>query len=118
MNPYKKLLIHRCTLIGQGEVVGQDDYGRDIVKESKVEVNCRFDEVRQTTARDDTGTDFIFVNYLYFDSDIAISLESEVENIKDQNGFVILPGRYSISRLVPIYRGSNLHHWEAIIQRM
>lgn len=117
MKPFSRLLIHRCTLIGEGIVIGQDDYGRDIFKESKVEVPCRFDEVRQTAARDETGNDFIFINYLYFDSEVDISLESEVENIRDKSGTVIMPGVYSISRLVPIYNGSKLHHWEAIIQR-
>lgn len=118
MKPFHRLLIHRCTLIGQGKIVGQDDYGRDIVKESRSDdVPCRFDEVRQQTARDDTGNDFIFINYLYFDKDVEITLETEIENIRDKSGFVILPGTYFISRLVPIYRGSELHHWEAIIQR-
>lgn len=117
MTPFKRLLIHRCTLSGVGVVIGQDDYGRDIIEKKRDEVPCRFDEVRQTAARDETGNDFIFINYLYFDRDVNISLESEVENIRDKSGTVILPGVYSITRLVPIYRGSALHHWEAIIQR-
>lgn len=115
---FEKMLIHRCTLINEGVVIGRDDYGRDILKESKQDnVPCRFDEVRQTVRNDDTGFDFIYQNALYFDKDIEISLSTEIRDIRDQFGMVIMAGSHSISRLVPIYDSSSLHHWEAIIQQ-
>lgn len=115
---FEALLIHRCTLIGKGEVVGVDPYGRDIIEESKREdVPCKFDEIRFTNAPDDTGNDFIYENTIYFDQDARITLDTKIRDVMDKQGNLILPGSYTITRAIPLYGGDSLHHWEVTIQR-
>lgn len=114
---FEKLLVHRCTLVGKGKVTGRDPYGRDIVENiTNKNVPCRFDEVRQSVSSDAYGNDFIYENILYF-GDIEISLSTEIKDIQDMKGNIILEGSYSISRLLPIYNRSKFHHWEATVQR-
>lgn len=116
---FKKLLIHRCTLINSGEVIGTDDYGRDIVGEAKEEnVPCRFDEIQQKIGFDESGIDFIFENALFFDKDVKISLDTKIRDIKDPFGMIIMEGEHRIERLTPIYDSKRLHHWEAVIQKI
>lgn len=114
---FERLLIHRCSLIGKGKVVGRDPYGRDIVEDDiKEDVPCRFDEVRQALSLDSNGNDFIYENVLYF-GEVDINLSTEIKDIRDLHGNIILEGSYSIFRLVPIYKRANFHHWEATVKR-
>lgn len=119
MKPFKRLLVHRCTLIIQGKVTGRDPYGRDIIGESKEEdVSCRFDQIRIAISTDQYGNDFITRNMFFFDSDIDINMNTKIENVKDSKGNTVLEGSFSITDILPIYRGSDLHHYEVEVQRM
>lgn len=119
MKPFKKMLVHKCTLIIQGEIIGRDPYGRDIIGESKQEdVSCRFDQIRVALSTDQYGNDFITRNMFFFDADIDINLNTKIENVKDSKGNIVFEGSYSIKDILPIYRGKNLHHYEVEVQRM
>lgn len=116
---FRTLLIHRCTLLTQGTIIGQDDYGRDIIGSGEIpDVPCRFDRIRQRAAADETGTDFIYDNILYFDKEFSITLESKIQDIKDKEGNPILLGSFSVLDILPIYDRSKLHHYEVTVQRM
>ena len=115
---FKKLLVHRCTLVSNGIVTGRDPYGRDITDSKRVEnVPCRFDQIKTVLSFDQYGSDVVARNLLFFDSDVEIDVNTQIENVKDLDGNVILDGSFSIMDVLPIYRGSNLHHYEVEVQR-
>lgn len=115
---FKKLLVHRCTLISEGVVIGRDPYGRDITDSKRDEnVPCRFDQIKTVLSLDQYGADIIARNVLFFDSDIQIDMNSRIENVRDLEGNVILEGSFSIRDILPIYKGSELHHYEVEVQR-
>lgn len=116
---FRTLLIHRCSLLTIGTVSGTDDYGRDIISRIVyANVPCRFDHVQQTAVLGDTGTDFIYEDVLYFDSDIPINLGDEIHDIQDKKGNPVLPGSFSIQKINPFYDRSKLHHYEVSIRGM
>lgn len=116
---FKRLLIHRCTLVGEYSVIGRDPYGRDITESKKYEdVPCRFDQIRTILTTDQYGNDYVSRNIFFFDSDIKITMDSKIEDVKDKHGNQVLEGTYSIRDILPIYRGSDLHHYEVEVQRM
>lgn len=115
---FKRLLVHRCTLISDGVIVGRDPYGRDITDSKKYEdIPCRFDQVKTVLSFDQYGSDVIARNLLFFDSDIHIDVNSHIENVRDLDGNVILDGSFAIKDILPIYKGSSLHHYEVEVQR-
>ena len=116
---FDRLLIHRCTLIGEGKVTGRDPYGRDIInKEEIFNVPCRFDQVKTALSTDQYGNDFITRNIFFFASDREIDPSMKIENVKDKTGKEVLEGSYSISDILPVYKGSKLHHYEVEVQRV
>lgn len=119
MKPFSRLLIHRCTLLGEGKVVGQDAYGRDIIeKEPEENIPCRFDKVQQRIGFDESGIDFLYENNLFLDKDVDLTLDTVIKDIKDQSGRILMEGSYRIERLTPVYDSSDLHHFEAVIQKI
>lgn len=115
---FRTLLIHRCSLLIQGQVTGQDDYGRDIVSTIPVkDVPCRFDQIRQRSVADETGTDLIYEHVLYFDSDNGINLTTEISDITDKQGNPVLQGSFSVMNILPMYDRSKLHHYEVVVRR-
>ncbi|KAB2328934.1 hypothetical protein F7731_23565 [Cytobacillus depressus] len=115
----RTLLIHRCSLLTQGQVTGQDPYGRDIIEKVEiVNVPCRFDQIRQRAAANETGTDFLFENIFYFDANPEISLVEEITNVTDKEGNPVLPGSFSVVNIVPVYGIKKLHHYEVAVKRM
>lgn len=116
---FRTLLVHRCSLLTILNSGGTDEYGRDIINRvESMNVPCRFDQIRQRAVSDETGTDFLYDNVLYFDKDQEITLETEIHDIRDKEGNQVLPGSFSILSILPIYDRSKMHHWEVTVRRM
>jgi hypothetical protein len=115
---FKTLLIHRCTLLIEGEVTGTDPYGRDIIGTvEKNDVPCRADQIRTRSMTDDTGTDFILDYVLYVGAEQTVTLNTKVQNITDKQGNPVLQGSFSALSVNPIYDRNKLHHYEITLLR-
>lgn len=115
---FRSLLIHRCSLLTIMNTGETDDYGRDIVSRiEQINVPCRFDQIRERAVSDETGTDFILENVLYFDQDHDITMETEFLNITDKKGNPVIQGSFSVINIMPIYDRSKLHHYEVAVKR-
>lgn len=116
---FRRLLIHRCTLITPGQVIGEDEYGQDIVSDVVDRgVACRVDQIRQRPSRDETGTDIILTNVLFLPSEVVVSPEMRIENILDKKGIPVLMGAFAVENILPIYDREKLHHYEVSLQRV
>lgn len=115
---FRRLLIHRCTLIHPGQKTGEDDYGQDIISDvSDINVACRVDSIRERPSTSDTGTDYILTNVLYLPSEAVVSLDMRIQDIFDKKGIPVLLGTYAASNINPIYDREKLHHYEVALQR-
>ena len=115
---FDRLLVHQCTLIAGGEVIGRDPYGRDIIKEKRIEnVPCKFDQARTVLSTDQYGADFITRNMVFFSADYEVNMNMEIVDVRDKEGHEILTGSFTINDILPVYKGSKLHHYEVEVQR-
>lgn len=115
---FRRLLIHRCTLIHPGQKTGEDDYGNDIISDIvDSNIACRVDQIRERPSTSDTGTDYILTNVLYLPSEAVVSLDMRIEDIFDKHGRQVLPGSFLPLNLNPIYDREELHHFEVSLQR-
>ncbi|MEN3781490.1 hypothetical protein [Priestia megaterium] len=112
------MLNHRCTLFIQGEVTGQDDYGRDIVSNiESMNVPCKLDETVFRAVQDDTGTDTILDSILFLHPDYKVDLGTTILNIVDLEGNPVIQGSFSVQDIHPIYSLKKLHHFEVTLRR-
>jgi hypothetical protein len=115
---FRTLLIHRCSLLTQGQVIGEDEYGRDIYGTVEVaNVPCRVDQSRVIAVSDEIGTDLIVEPVLIFDVDYGIAFGTEILEITDKEGNPVLQGSFSVMSILPIYDRSKLHHYEVTVRR-
>lgn len=115
---FKKLLIHRCTLLTEGESTAEDDYGRPIPSTiESINVPCRVDQIRERVASDDTGNDFILSNVLFLDETQTVSLTTRIFHIEDLQGNPVLTGSFAVKNINPVYGRRKLHHTEVTLQR-
>lgn len=111
-------LIHRCTLIHQGQVVGQDPYGQDVYGDMVVEnVHCRLDSIVNDRSSEETGTDYLTDYKLFFDHATKLSMDMKVKDLKDKYGNEILPGTFITDEILPFYGRRKLHHFEVKLKR-
>lgn len=115
---FKKLLIHRCTLLTEGESTAEDDYGRPIPSTiESINTPCRVDQIRERVASDDTGNDFILSNVLFLDETQTVSLTTRIFHIEDLQGNPVLTGSFVVKNINPVYGRRKLHHTEVTLQR-
>lgn len=115
---FRRLLIHRCTLIHPGVKTGEDEYGQDIISDvTDVNIACRVDSIRERPSTSDTGTDFILTNVLFLPSEAVVSPEMRIENIFDKQGREVLIGTFIPLNINPVYDREKLHHFEVSLQR-
>ncbi|MGG1571599.1 hypothetical protein [Fictibacillus sp. NRS-1165] len=119
MNPsFKRLLVHRCSLVLPGQIKGVDDYGRDIFESVTIgNVPCKADQIRESVSVSQTGTDFILTNVLFIEGSVEVQLDMKIVDIFDRQGKLVLPGSYSVRSMMPIYRRRFVHHYEVMLQR-
>lgn len=115
---FERHLIHRCTLVKPGQVIGQDPYGRDIYGNVSIpNVICRLDQMRKRVSTDERGTDFIVENVLFLAASQAIEPIMKVQDIKDLQGNIVSSGIFSIQNINPAYGRVRLHHYEVTLQK-
>ena len=115
---FRSLLTHNCSLLTPGQVTGTDDYGRDIISIDKQDnIPCRVDKIRQSIGTDENGTDFVYINEIYFEGNHGITLDTEITNIRDKRGNPVLQGSFSVLQVLPLYNRSKLHHYQVTVQR-
>ncbi|MGM9926031.1 MAG: hypothetical protein ACI35R_17435 [Bacillus sp. (in: firmicutes)] len=107
------LLIHRCTIIYEDQVVGQDPYGQDIHDEKVVEdIHCRLDQLNYYQARGETGTDYVTEHILFLAPDVDISLSMRITDIKDKYGNQVIEGNFIVEKVNPKFGKRGVHHFE------
>lgn len=115
---FKSLLNHRCTLLIEGEVTGQDEYGRDVVTSiENMNVPCKLDEPKFRSVPDDTGTDIIIDSMLFLHPKFQVDLGTTILNIVDLEGNPVIQGSFSVVDISPIYSLKKLHHYELTLRR-
>jgi len=115
---FKKLLIHRCSLLTEGEATGEDDYGRPIPSTiESINVPCRVDQIRERTAYDSTGNDYIVTNVLFLDANETVASTTKIFHIEDLEGNPVLSGSFSVKDINPVYGRRKLHHNEITLQK-
>lgn len=115
---FERRLIHRCTLVKPGQVIGQDPYGRDIYGDVPIEnVSCRLDQMRKQVSVDGYGIDYIVENVLFLTASQAIEPSMKVQDIKDLQGNIVAAGVFSIQKINPAYGRVRLHHYEVTLQK-
>jgi len=118
MRLFERLLVHRCTLEITGEVIGRDEYGRDIIGTELIEnVPCRADQIRERSSTDEYGTDYILDYMMFFSKDTKITMDAIIRDIVDLEGNPVLPGTFTPKSMMPFYRRTKLHHYEVTLQR-
>lgn len=115
---FRTLLNHRCSLLTQGKVIGQDEYGRDIIEQVEImNVPCRLDQIRQKVVAGEVGTDFVYEQVMFFDNDAEVTLVEEISHITDLEGVLIVEGSFSIDNINPVFGRKKLHHFELSVKR-
>lgn len=115
---FSRLLIHRCTLLQVGQVVGKDPYGRDKYEDVPIsDVPCRVDQIRRVVTKDDFGNDVVMENILFLSPDQELDETMKIVNVKDKNGSDVLKGTFAIKKINPVYRRSRLHHYEITLEK-
>lgn len=115
---FRRLLIHRCTLIHPGQIIGEDDYGQDIVSDvTDKNIACRVDQIRERSSTSDTGTDFILTNVVHLPGEVVVTPDMRIVDIYDDKGIPVLIGSFTVLNIHPIYDREKLHHYEVALQR-
>lgn len=115
---FERLLIHRCTLISPGQVVGKDRYNRDIREDVPVaNVPCRVDSITRRVANDQNGEDIVVQNVLFLLGTQEVVDTMTARDIRDLEGNAVLDGTFSFQDINPIYGRVRLHHYEIALQR-
>lgn len=115
---FRRLLIHRCTLIHPGQKTGEDEYGQDIISDViDSNIICRVDQIRERPSRSETGTDYILTNVLFLPVEAVVSPDMRIQNIFDKSGNSVLTGEFTVLNINPIYDREELHHYEVSLQR-
>lgn len=115
---FRSMLTHRCTLLLDGGVIGEDDYGRDIIgKIESMNVPCKLDEPKYTMSVDDNGTDYLLNSLLFLPPEFNVDLNTTILNIVDKKGNPVVQGSFSVKGIVPISDLKKLHHYELTIRR-
>jgi hypothetical protein len=116
---FEKILIHRCMLILPGQVVGKDQYNRDILEDVPIYgVPCRCDQIKRRLSNDAYGVDIIVENILFLSASQQIADSLMVKDIMDKEGNMILPGVFSADNINPIYGRVRLHHYEVTLKKV
>ncbi|WP_312498135.1 hypothetical protein [Bacillus luti] len=116
---FKRLLIHRCSFIKRGVVVGKDEYNRNIYEDVTIhDIPCRFDTIRKRVVNNDKNVDVVEENVLFVlpSNDIDVSLQ--VINIRTKDDIPILSGTFTIEKLNPQYSRKKLNHFELELKKV
>lgn len=114
----KHMMIHRCTLVHQGLVIGEDDYGQDIYGDLlEANIPCWTDSVDQVVSSDDQGDAVVQRNTLFLPNDIDVSMSMMIRDIVDKKGRSVLPGSFVTEEVNPYYTKRGLNHFELRIRK-
>lgn len=115
---FESLLVHRCTLIKQNVIIGQDDYGRDIYGQENIpDVHCRFDQIEKRVVKNDNSVDIIIQPILYLAASQEIEETMQIKDIRDKQDNILLPGVYGVKKLSREYSRIRLHHYEVELKK-
>nr|WP_088325951.1 hypothetical protein [Bacillus cereus] len=116
---FERLLIHRCSFIKKGVIIGKDSYNRNIYGELPIhDVHCRFDTVRKKVVNTDKSVDIVEQNILFVLPSQDIGDSMQVTNIKTSDGITIVSGVFSIEGKSPQYSRKRLHHFEFELKKV
>ncbi|MED1406512.1 hypothetical protein P4U07_27760 [Bacillus mycoides] len=116
---FERLLIHRCTFIKKGVIIGKDAYNRNIYGDLPVHnVPCRFDTIRKRVVSNDKSVDIVEQNVLFVIPLQHISDSMQVSNIKTPDGITIVSGVFGIEGKNPQYSRKRLHHFEFELKKV
>jgi hypothetical protein len=114
----KNMLVHRCTIVHQGTVIGQDDYGQDIYGDLlEANIPCFADRIHQVVSSDDIGDDVVQRNKLFLPNDIDVSMSMKIRDITDKKGNPVIPGSFITEEVNPLYTRRGLSHFELRIRK-
>lgn len=115
---FDRNLIHRCTLVNPGQVIGKDPYGRDIVQDVPIpDVHCRIDQIKRRVSIDSYGVDIIVENILFLGPSQQLMDLTKVKDINDQKGNTILSGTFTVENINPVHGRLSLHHYEVTLKK-
>ncbi|MGE7885356.1 hypothetical protein [Bacillus sp. NPDC094077] len=116
---FERLLIHRCSFIKKGVIIGKDSYNRNIYGDLPIhDVHCRFDTVRKKVVNTDKSVDIVEQNILFVLPSQDISDSMQVSNIKTPDGIVVMSGVFDINEKNPQYSRKKLHHFEFALKKV
>lgn len=118
---FKRLLIHSCTLVKKGVIVGKDENGRNKYQDQEVhDVPCRLDTMRKKVENTDKSVDIVEKNILFLlpsdDAEAAV----QVKNIRMKNPphDIVLSGVFVISAKNREYGRRAIHHYEVDLEQV
>jgi len=115
---FRSLMIHRCTIIMPGQVVGKDDYNRDIIEDVPVfDVKCRSTQNKRRVSRDQYGVDYITEDVLFLLPSENIEKGMKIKDVVDKHNKPVLQGTYTIEEHKPLYGKVRLHHYELVLKK-
>lgn len=116
---FKRMLIHRCTLIKKGVLAGKDEYNRNKYGTQEVkDVPCFFDTIRKKVVKTDKSVDTIEQNILFLLPDDDVAAATQVKDIKTLDDILILDGVFDIPEKKPIFGRKKVHHYELELEKV
>ncbi|MDA1742236.1 hypothetical protein PDK44_25220 [Bacillus cereus] len=116
---FKRMLIHRCTLIKKGVLVGKDEYNRNKYEDKEIpDVPCFFDTIRKKVVKTDKSVDTIEQNILFTLPTTDVAEAKQVKDVKTLDDITILSGVFDIPEKEPVYGRKKLHHYELELEKV
>lgn len=118
---FKRLLIHSCTLVKKGVIVGKDENGRNQYEDQEItNVPCRLDTIRKKIEKTDKSIDTVEKNILFMlpSGDVAAAVQVKNIRMRKTPNDIVLAGVFSIPEKNPIYGRKSIHHYEIELEKV
>ncbi|KIQ88495.1 hypothetical protein RW25_07170 [Bacillus sp. L_1B0_8] len=118
---FKRLLIHSCTLVKKGVIVGKDENGRNQHEDQEItDVPCRLDTIRKKIEKTDKSIDTVEKNILFMlpSGDVAAAVQVKNIRMRKTPNDIVLSGVFSIPEKNPIYGRKSIHHYEIELEKV
>ena len=118
---FKRLLIHSCTIMKKGFIIGQDENGRNIYQDQEAhDVPCRLDTIRKKIEKTDKSIDTVEKNILFMlpSDDVAAAVQVKDIRMRKTPDSIVLSGVFDIPEKNPVYGRTKLHHYEVELEKV
>lgn len=118
---FKRLLIHSCTLVKKGVIIGQDENGRNKYQDQEVHnVPCRMDTIRKKVENTNKSIDIVEKNILFLlpSEDIEAAVQVKDIRMKKTPHNIVLSGVFIIPEKNRVYGRKAIHHYEIDLEQV